>query len=138
MNINNIIGPRVLPGRFDFSKGINLVRVAAGLFYVPHVLFKLNGIAGAEKFFGSVGLKPALFFVILALITESLSAIGLTFGLYARWSGLLSAGCLLVASYATIVSHGLGWYWSGGGIEYLVMWAIISLAVSISAFKSGQ
>lgn len=138
MNMQNIIGPRVLPNRFDFSLGINVVRVAAGLFYLPHVLFKLNDLAGAAGFFGSVGLKPAMFFVVLAIITESLSCVSLVFGIYAKLAGLLSASCLIVACYATIASSSLGWYWSGGGIEYLVMWAVMSIAVSIHASQVGK
>ena len=35
----------------DLTQPLNLIRIAAGLFYLPHILFKLQGIEGVARFF---------------------------------------------------------------------------------------
>ena len=47
----SLIGPVVAPRAFDFTQPLTAIRVAAGLFYIPHILFKLTGIAGSLAFF---------------------------------------------------------------------------------------
>ena len=34
---------------FDISNPINVVRLMAGLFYIPHVLFKVTGFSGSAR-----------------------------------------------------------------------------------------
>ena len=92
-------------------------------------------MAGALGFFAKAGLVPAPFFVGLALVVEALACVSLTFGLYLRWTGIMSAGCMAVAAYAVFATKGVGWLWNLGGVEYLVMWAIVSLAISYAAWK---
>ena len=131
----SLVGPAVAPRAFDFTQPMTSVRIVAGLFYVPHILFKLTGIAGSLAFFAKAGLTPAPFFLGLALVVETIACIGLTFGLFLRWSGLISAGCMAVAAYAVFATKGVGWLWNLGGVEYLVMWAIVSLAIAYAAWK---
>ena len=40
----------------------------------------------------------------------------------------MSAGCMAVAAYAVFATKGVGWLWNMGGVEYLAMWALVSLA----------
>ncbi|MBE9603609.1 DoxX family protein [Acetobacteraceae bacterium H6797] len=137
-SLRRLIGPVVQPRAFALSEPMNVIRLMAGLFYLPHILFKLNGMAGSMAFFTKAGLVPAPLFLGLALLTESLSFLCLTFGLFTRWAGLMSAGCMLVAVYATAATKGLGWTWNTGGVEYLVFWGVASLMISLHAFRQQR
>lgn len=130
-----LIGPVMLPNRFSLSHGINVVRMVAGLFYAPHVYQKLTGIDASLAFFAKAGLVPAPFFLGLSLIFESLCFVLLTFGLFTRWAGVISFGCMMVAAYAIVQTKGLNWYWAKGGIEYLLFWGVMSLAVAGDALR---
>ncbi len=138
LSLRCLIGPATLPDRFALSDGMNIVRMLAGLFYAPHVLQKLMGIDASLAFFGRAGLQPAVLFLGLALVFELTSFIGLTFGLFTRWVGLVSAGCMVVAAYAIIQTKGIGWYWAGGGVEYLVFWGVTSLAIAVDAWRKER
>lgn len=133
----SLIGPVVAQRAFDFTQPLTAIRVVAGLFYIPHILFKLGGLAGSYAFFAKAGLVPGEFFVWLAIVVEATAAVCLTFGLFLRWTGLMSAGCMAVAAYAVFATKGVGWLWNMGGVEYLAMWAVVSLAIAWSAWKEG-
>ncbi|MCB1546015.1 MAG: DoxX family protein [Methylobacteriaceae bacterium] len=135
--LKSLLGPAVAPRPFDLAQPLNVIRIVAGLFYLPHILFKVFGMAGALGFFAKAGLVPAPFFVGLALVVETIACVALTFGLYLRWTGLLSAGCMAVAAYAVFATKGAGWLWNLGGVEYLTMWAVISLAIAYNAWKQA-
>ncbi|GAB4061382.1 DoxX family protein [Uliginosibacterium sediminicola] len=111
------------------------IRIACGLLYVPHILFKLNGMSASAAFFAKAGFQPPMFFLILGLIMETVCAIGLTFNILTKWIGLASAGVLLVATYATLATKGFGWLWNLGGIEYLLLWVGLSLMLAINAWQ---
>lgn len=110
-------------------------RMMLGALYLPHMLFKLMDVNGAAAFFDKAGFKPALFFVVLALVMEGIAAAGLFFNILVKWTGLVSAGVLAVAVYAVFVTKGVGWLWNLGGVEYLVLWAGGSFAFALQAWK---
>lgn len=120
---------------FDFTNGVNIIRVMAGAFYAPHIIYKMVGFDGSLAFFAKAGLEPAGLFLVLALITETVCCLGLFFGILTRWVGVLSAGAMTVAAYATIATKGIGWYWNKGGVEYLVFWGVTSLALALIAWR---
>jgi putative oxidoreductase len=120
---------------FDITNPINVIRIMAGLFYVPHVLFKVTGFAGSLLAFQKMGFEPPLFWVSLAILTETVCAVGLTFNLYTRYVGLMSAGTMVLAAYGTFATKGVHWMWNFGGIEYLVFWGVASLALAVHAWK---
>lgn len=119
---------------FDLKDPLVSVRVAIGLLYLPHIAFKLTGWDGAIAFFGKAGFQPALAFVLLALVMETACAVGLTFDILTKWVGLLSAAVMGVAAYAVFATKGAGWLWNLGGVEYLAVWAGLSLLVSAFAW----
>jgi putative oxidoreductase len=121
---------------FDVANPIVAVRVMCGLFYVPHILYKLNGFENSVAFFGKAGFHPAAVWLVLALVMESACAIGLTFGIFTKYLGVVSAGVMATAVYAVFKTKGLGWMWNGGGIEYLAFWGVASLAVALHAWKT--
>jgi putative oxidoreductase len=120
---------------FDITNPINVIRIMAGLFYVPHVLFKVTGFAGSLLAFQKMGFEPPRFWVSLAILTETVCAVGLTFNLYTRYVGLMSAGTMVLAAYGTFATKGVHWMWNFGGIEYLVFWGVASLALAVHAWK---
>lgn len=122
---------------FDLTNPIVVVRLMAGLFYVPHVLFKITGFAGSLTAFGNMGFQPPLFWVSLAILTELICAVGLTFNLYTRYVGLMSAGTMALAAYGTFATKGVHWMWNFGGIEYIAFWGIASVALAVHAWKAA-
>jgi putative oxidoreductase len=103
------------------------IRVACGLFFLPHTYAKLRNVDRASILFDKVGLRPPRFFVIFTAAMEIVAAFGLASGLYPRVAALIAATVLVVASYAIARNHGLMWRWQHPGIEYMLFWAIICL-----------
>ncbi|MGJ4940300.1 DoxX family protein [Bradyrhizobium sp. HKCCYLS1011] len=120
---------------FDVTDPAVFFRIMLGALYLPHIAFKLMDLNGAQAFFGKAGFHPALFFVVLALVMESVSAIGLIFNLYLKYTGLISAGVIAVAAYAVIATKGPGWLWNLGGVEYLVLWCSGSFVLALNAWR---
>lgn len=121
--------------RFDLTDPMVVVRIICGAFYFPHAISKIIGFSGSVAFFTRAGFYPPEAFVVLSIVMELTCAIGLTFGLFPKYLGIVSAGLMAVAAYATIVTKGLGWFWAQGGIEYLVFWGVASLAVALHAWN---
>ena len=120
---------------FDVTNPAVVVRLMAGLFYIPHITFKVMGFAGAQAAFAKMGFEPPLFWVSLAILTEALCAVGLTFNLYTRYVGFMSAGTMALAVYGTVAVKGTVWMWNFGGVEYLVFWGVASAVLAIQAWK---
>ncbi|CAO3377006.1 DoxX family protein [Azospirillum argentinense] len=121
---------------YDLTNPVVVLRVLSGLLYVPHILFKLNALEGSAAFFAKAGFAPPMAFVVVALVMETVCAVGLTFNLYVKWIGLASAGVLAVAGYAVFATKGAGWLWNLGGVEYLAFWALSSLSLAVHAWRS--
>lgn len=109
-----------------------LIRVAAGVFLVPHGAQKLFGA------FGGYGLEATgqFFATQLGFANGYLAALGagsveffggllLAFGLFTRSAALAITVMLLVA---TSVHIGAGFFWTDGGYEYPLLWAIVALS----------
>lgn len=107
-----------------------LVRVAAGAFLIPH---------GAQKLFGAFGghgleATGAFFATQLGFANGWLAA--LAAGAIEVFGGLLLALGLLTRPVAAIVAvflavaasfhFGGGFFWTGGGWEYPVLWALLA------------
>jgi putative oxidoreductase len=119
---------------FDLTNPIVVVRLMCGLFYIPHVLFKVLGFSGSLIGFAKMGFEPPLFWVPLAIATELICAIGLTFNIQTKFVGLMSAGTMALAVYGTFATKGIHWMWNFGGVEYLVMWGAASLSLAVHAW----
>lgn len=124
-------------GRFDLTDPMVVTRMICGLFYFPHAISKIVGFGGAVGFFTRAGFHPPAAFVVLSITMELICAFGLTLGLFPKYLGVVSAGLMAVAAYATAMVHGLSWFWAGHGIEYLVFWGIASLAVALHAWNQN-
>lgn len=120
---------------FDVTDAAVAVRLMVGLFYVPHALFKLNGMEGAAGLFGRIGFQPPMFWVSLAIAAELACAVALTLNIQVKWMGLASAAVMALAGYAVLVTKGPIWLWNFGGVEYIVFWGVASLVLAVQAWK---
>lgn len=107
--------------------GTTLLRVSLGVILLAHsvylklVVFTLPGTA---QFFGSLGLPPALAYVVFAV--EAVAGAALVLGIQTRWAALATVPVLIGAAWAHL---GAGWVFSnaGGGWEYPVFLAVAAL-----------
>lgn len=109
-----------------------LVRVAAGAFLVPHGAQKLFGWFGGygleatgQFFANQLGYANGYLAALGAGSVEFFGGIALALGLLTRASALAITVLLLVASS---VHFGAGFFWTDGGWEYPILWAIVALA----------
>ncbi len=107
-----------------------LLRVSLGLMFLAHASVKLFVFtpAGTAKYFGSLGLPPALAYLTMA--AEIFGGLALIAGVWVRPVALLLCPVLLGA-IATV--HGAnGWLFTnpGGGWEYPAFWTVGLLALA--------
>ena len=108
-----------------------LVRVAAGALLIPHGAQKLFGgaLGGTIGLFHKLGLEPAAVLGTYIACLEFFGGILLTIGLLTRPVALLVFGFMAVAVLKVHMAN--GYFWTKGGFEYPLMWAILALALVI-------
>lgn len=117
---------------FDLTDGLTLLRLACGLFFIPHIYAKFF-VPEALGFFVATGFKPPKFWLYVACVVEVILAVGLILGISLFYVGLLSAIHLTVAGVAVLKVSGNKWLWNIGGAEYCFFWAIACLVVALGA-----
>lgn len=108
-----------------------LVRIATGLFLVPHGAQKLFGFAGGNlqataAGFERLGLVPALPLATLVGAVEFFGGLCIAFGVFTRPAALAAAVLLAVAALKVHLPN--GWFWSARGLEYPLLWALLCVA----------
>lgn len=97
--------------------GATLLRLALGSMFIAHAALKyfVFTLPGTAAFFGSLGLPPALGYLVFA--AELLGGVAILAGVYARQVALALVPVLLGATWA---HAGNGWLFNatGGGWEY--------------------
>lgn len=123
-----------LLGRFD-GLGDAAIRIAAGLFLVPHGAQKLFGLFGGYgleatgQFFESqLGFAHGYLAALGAGSVEFFGGLLLALGLFTRLSGIAVAVMLGVAA---TIHLGAGFFWTDGGWEYPVLWAVIAAGYAV-------
>ena len=111
-----------------------LVRVTAGLLLVPHGAQKLFGLFGGygleatgQFFAGKLGLPTS--FALLAGLIEFAGGLMLALGLATRAVAVLVFGVMAVAVVSVHLPN--GFFWTSGGYEYPLLWAIVALSYAI-------
>jgi|SRR5450756_472139 len=101
-----------------------LLRVSLGVLFLAHASLKLFVFtpAGTAKFFGSVGLPPALAYVIMT--AEVLGGIALILGIWTRVVAIVLAPVLLGAIFTVHGAAGFFFTNPNGGWEYPAFWAV--------------
>ena len=111
-----------------------LLRLTMGLILVPHGCQKLFGWFGGlgfEKFteiFDKIGWHPAVFWVALVALTESVGGLLLAFGFMTRFA---AAAILIFMINAVWATHAKGFFWAQGGMEYPILIGIVALVFLI-------
>ena len=109
-----------------------VLRVTLGILFLAHAGLKLFVFtpAGTAKFFGSLGLPPALAYVTIAW--EVIGGVALILGL---WSRVVAVAMIPVLLGAIFTVHGkAGFFFTNpnGGWEFLALWiaALVALALT--------
>jgi len=133
---------RIKAESFDLTRGDNVLRIAAGAWFLPHVAGKFASIgtltlnAGTVGFFAKAGMTPGEFWVYLAAASELLAATFLMLGVCTRYAALGAAAVLGVAVYALQVVKGFGgWTWNTGGYEFPVFYALVCVTIAMREFS---
>lgn len=106
------------------------LRAGLGIMFLAHAAVKLFVFtpSGTAQFFGSLGLPPALAYLVM--LGEVGGGLALVLGIWPRLVALVLTPILLGA-IATV--HGAnGWLFTnaGGGWEYLAFWTLALLALA--------
>lgn len=111
-----------------------LLRLTMGLILVPHGCQKLFGWFGGlgfEKFteiFDKIGWHPAVFWVALVALTESVGGLLLAFGFLTRFAAAAILIFMLNAMWSTSAK---GFFWAQGGMEYPLLIGVVALVFLI-------
>ena len=111
-----------------------LLRLTMGLILVPHGCQKLFGWFGGlgfEKFteiFDKIGWHPAVFWVALVALTESVGGLLLAFGFLTRFA---AAAILIFMLNAVWGTSAKGFFWAQGGMEYPILIGVVALVFLI-------
>jgi putative oxidoreductase len=111
-----------------------LLRLTMGLILVPHGCQKLFGWFGGlgfEKFteiFDKIGWHPAVFWVALVALTESVGGLLLAFGFLTRFA---AAAILIFMINAVWATSAKGFFWAQGGMEYPILIGVVALVFLI-------
>jgi putative oxidoreductase len=111
--------------------GIFLLRLALGALFLAHAAIKLFIFtpAGTAQFFGSLGLPPALAYLVIAW--EVAGGVALVLGVWPRLAAIALVPVLLGA---IVTVHGPAGFFFGnpnGGWEYPALWIIGLIAVAL-------
>ncbi len=129
-----LVIPALAPLYAGLSRfSIPLIRATAGLFLMPHGAQKLfgwfggYGLEGTGGFFAqTLGLEPGLFWAALVGGTEFFGGLFLALGFLTRPA---AAGIAIVMAVAAFTVHlDKGFFWTGGGYEYPLLWGLVAFA----------
>jgi putative oxidoreductase len=111
-----------------------MVRVTAGLLLIPHGAQKLFGLFGGYgleatgQFFASKLGLPASFALLAGLI-ECVGGLMLALGFATRAVAVLVFGVMAVAMVSVHLPN--GFFWTSGGYEYPLLWAVVALSYAL-------
>jgi len=108
-----------------------LLRVSLGLLFLAHFTIKLLVFtpAGTVQFFGSLGLPPALAYLVMA--GEVFGGLALILGIWTRIVAIVLTPILLGAIVTVHGANGFVFNAPNGGWEYLAFWTIALLVQAL-------
>ena len=112
--------------------GALLLRVSMGVLFILHGLYLkafVFGMAGAGKYFASLGLPD--WFAWVVMLYETIGGLALILGVYTRWVAVFLGVHLLFAAYLGHAANGWPFTAKGGGYEYPMFWAIACLTLAL-------
>jgi putative oxidoreductase len=108
----------------------DILRVACGLFFLPHLVLKFVFFKDTVAFFRRAGYSNPPVWICLDASAEVVAATMLIGNIYTRWGAYLATALLLVAAISIWRANGPKWRWNRGGPEYAFFWAIMCLIVA--------
>jgi putative oxidoreductase len=117
----------------DQDAALLLLRVCFGITMAAHGYSKLfmgAGIAGAGKWFSSLGLRPGSFHAWLAALTEVGAGVALALGLLTPLASAAFVALMLVAGWT--VHRSKGFFIVTGGWEYTFIMAVGGIAIAVA------
>ena len=116
----------------SYNAGMLIIRLVVGLTLAAHGYNHLFGggrIAGAARWYGSMGLTPAIVQAWMSVIFEFAAGFGLALGFLTPLAASAAVGLMTVAG---IVAHRPnGFFVFKEGYEYVLMIAVVALGVAI-------
>lgn len=108
-----------------------LLRVGLGALFLVHAGVKLLVFtpAGTAGFFGSLGLPPALAYLVIA--AETLGGLALVLGVWTRAVALALVPILIGAIVTVHGANGFGFSNPKGGWEYPAFWALALVVLAL-------
>ena len=109
-----------------------LLRVSSGALFILHGLYLkafVFGMAGAGKYFASLGLPD--WFAWVVMLYETIGGLALILGVYTRWVAVFLGVHLLFAAYLGHAANGWPFTAKGGGYEYPMFWAIACFTLAL-------
>ena len=118
------------------NTGLLIIRAIVGLTIATHGLNKIFGggkIKGTAGWFASIGMKMPLINAWMAALTEIGAGVLLALGLLTP----LAAGALIAVMMVAMITSHIRNRWfifnaNGGGVEYVVVLALVCLGVAIA------
>lgn len=107
-----------------------VIRLALGPMLVLHGLNKVRGgLSGTERWFASIGLRPAWLHARVAAFSEIGAGVIVTVGLLTGLGAMAFVGLMTVAA---LTDHrGKGYFVFKGGAEYVILVAMVAVALAV-------
>jgi putative oxidoreductase len=112
--------------------GALLLRISMGVLFILHGVYLkavVFGMAGAGKFFASLGLPE--WFAWVVMLYETIGGLMLILGIGTRWVAVFLGLHLLAAAYLGHAANGWNFTNKGGGYEFPVFWSIACFALAL-------
>jgi putative oxidoreductase len=111
-----------------------LIRIATGLWLMPHGAQKLFGLFGGNaaataQMFGKIGLSDSLALVYWVGCVEFFGGLLLVLGLLTRVAAVMVFVLMMVAVFKVHLAN--GFFWTKAGYEYPLLWALLAVAIAI-------
>lgn len=118
----------------ELDTAAGLLRITLGIVMVAHGWNHLRGpggIEGTARWFGSMGLRPPKVHALASALTELGSGVALVLGLLTSLQCGAVVGIMAVAFMTAHRSNGFFVFKPGQGYEYVVVLAVVAIALAI-------
>ena len=86
---------------FDLTNGLNILRIACALFFIPHLFVKFQNQEAVKPIYAKAGFNPPIAWLYASFAVEIVATIGLFFAIYTPYVAFLAGVFLIFAAYAS-------------------------------------
>jgi putative oxidoreductase len=120
---------------FDLTNGLNILRIACALFFIPHLFVKFQNQEAVKPIYAKAGFNPPIAWLYASFAVETVATIGLFFAIFTPYVAILAGVFLVFAAYASWRASDGKWIWTFGGAEFPLFWAIACFAVAMQSWR---